>query len=64
VDLDLYEGTKQALKFLLPRMNKGGIIAIDDYYSKSWIGVKKSVLEFIREEDLITYKETVYYIKK
>ena len=60
VDCDLYEGTKQALEFLMPRMNKGGIIAIDDFYSKTYLGVRKAVLEFFKEEDLIRNNGQVY----
>jgi hypothetical protein len=44
VDADLYQGTKEALEFLLPRINKGGIIFIDDYSSESWGGGKESCL--------------------
>ena len=60
VDCDLYEGTKQALEFLMLRMNKGGIIAIDDFYSKIYLGVRKAVLEFFKEEDLIKNDGQVY----
>lgn len=60
VDLDLYEGTKQALEFLIPRMNKGGIIVIDDFYSKIYTGVKKAVLEFFKEENFIKNGSQVY----
>ena len=63
VDCDLYEGTKQALEFLLPRTSKGGIIFIDDFYSSNWVGVKKAVLEFIHEKDLNEYNGLIYYIK-
>ena len=52
VDCDLYEGTKQALEFLMPRMNKGGIIAIDDFCSNYYLGVRKAVLEFFKEGGL------------
>lgn len=62
VDCDLYEGTKQALEFLIPRMNKKGIIFIDDYYSKSFIGVKKAVLEILFEREIIQDLR-VYWIK-
>ena len=31
LDLDLYEPTKSALEFILPRLLPGGIIVVDDY---------------------------------
>ena len=55
IDCVLYEGTKDALSFLKGRMNKGGVIVIDDYFSKNLVGVKKAVLEFFKEEDFIVY---------
>ena len=64
VDCDLYEGTKEALEYLIPRMNKGGIIFIDDYTSKNWIGVKKAVLEILPEKEIKEYKGQAYWIKK
>jgi len=63
VDGDLYQSTKEALEFLIPRMNIGGIIFIDDYNSKSWVGVKKAVLELLHEKEIIQDKR-VYWIKK
>lgn len=43
IDVDLYQGTKDALEFIIPRMNKGGIILIHDYPAHE--GVKKAVEE-------------------
>lgn len=64
IDCDLYEGTKEALEYSLPRMSEGGIIFIDDYASKSWEGVKKAVLEFLKEEEIDEFKNKAYWIKK
>ena len=63
IDCVLYNGTKQALEFLIPRMNRGGIIVIDDYFSKNLIGVKKAVLEFFKEDESITYMNKLYFFK-
>src|SRR3989344_5681551 len=63
IDCDLYEGTKEALEYLIPRMNKGGIIFIDDYTSSNWIGVKKAVLELLPERKINEYKGQAYWIK-
>ena len=61
IDCVLYEGTKDALSFLKGRMNKGGVIVIDDYFSKNLVGVKKAVLEFFKEEDFIVYMNKLYF---
>lgn len=63
VDCDLYKGTKQSLKFLIPRMNRHGIIAIDDFGNENYVGVKKAVLELIDKKDLIRYGDKIYWIK-
>lgn len=63
VDCDLYEGTKQALEYLKPRIHKGGIIFIDDYTSSNWIGVKKAVLEVLCEKEIKEFKGQAYWTK-
>ena len=63
IDCDLYQGTKEALEFLLPRMNKEGIIFIDDYFSKNWGGVKKATLELLKEKEIREFKNKAYWIK-
>jgi hypothetical protein len=63
VDCDLYQGTKEALEFLMPRM-KGGVIFIDDYDNKNWMGVKKAVLEILPEKDIKRFKNKAYWIDK
>jgi hypothetical protein len=45
LDLDIYEPTKVALKLLLPRMNKGSIIAFDELNYKSFPGETIAMLE-------------------
>lgn len=63
VDCDLYEGTRESLEYLIPRMSKGGIIFIDDYTSSNWIGVKKAVLELLPERKINEYKGQAYWVK-
>jgi O-methyltransferase len=48
LDVDLYESTKACLKFLYPRMIKGGIIISHDYSSTA--GVRKAFDEYFREK--------------
>ncbi len=46
LDADLYQSMKDGLEFFYPRMNKGGIIIIDDYQSQCWPGTTQAVHEF------------------
>jgi hypothetical protein len=45
--MDVYEPTKTALKYFLPRMAKGSIIAFDELNFKSFPGETIAVLEEI-----------------
>ena len=49
IDVDLYAPTLAALRFFAPRLAKGGVIWIHDYYSGPWQGVKEAVNEFALE---------------
>ena len=45
IDVDLYKPTRDALRFILPRMVKGGRIVVDDYDDPDWPGVTQAVNE-------------------
>lgn len=45
LDLDIYEPTKTSLKYLLPKMAKGSIVAFDELNWKSFPGETIAVLE-------------------
>lgn len=45
LDLDIYEPTKTALKYFLPKMTKGSIIAFDELNYKSFPGETIAMLE-------------------
>lgn len=45
IDLDLYEPTKVALEYFLPRMHKGSIIAFDELDNPQWPGETLALLE-------------------
>lgn len=49
LDTDWYESTKHELIHLFPRLQKGGILIIDDY--GFWKGAKKAVDEYFVEND-------------
>ncbi len=50
LDVDLYEGTLKSLKFLYPRVNKGGIIISHDYSNSHTPGVKKAFDDFFKDK--------------
>ena len=52
LDTDLYQPIKDGLKIFYPRMVKGGIILIHDYFSMLE-GVEKAVDEFASENNLV-----------
>jgi len=53
LDFDLYEPTKVALEYFLPRMCKGAIVAFDEINNPWWPGETQALLEIF---DLKKYK--------
>lgn len=47
LDMDWYEPTKHAMKYLLPKLSVGGVLLIDDY--GHWEGCRKAVDEMLAE---------------
>lgn len=47
IDVDLYQPTRDSIRFFYPRMNKGGIIVCDDYGFRSCPGATLAVDEFL-----------------
>jgi hypothetical protein len=45
LDFDLYEPTKVALEYFLPKVPKGGIVVFDEMNNKLWPGETTAVLE-------------------
>ena len=52
LDADLYAPTLAGLEFFYPRMVKGGIILVHDYFSKAFFGAKDAVREFCKKENI------------
>ena len=50
LDTDWYESTLIELEILYPKLAKGGILILDDY--GDWLGSKKAVDEYIKENNL------------
>ncbi|WP_417911583.1 TylF/MycF/NovP-related O-methyltransferase [Candidatus Electronema sp. TJ] len=47
LDFDIFEPTKIAIEYFLPRMPKGAVIVFDELNDKSWPGETQAVLETI-----------------
>jgi hypothetical protein len=47
LDVDLYEPTKVAIEYLLPRMPKGFVLAFDELNSHYWPGETLAVIEMV-----------------
>lgn len=54
LDGDFYESIKDSLKLVLPRMQKGGSIVIDDYVREALPGAAKAVKELLPARTLVT----------
>ena len=52
LDTDLYQPIKDGLEIFYPRMVKGGVILVHDYFSML-TGVEKAVEEFLSENNLV-----------
>lgn len=66
LDGDWYDSTLICLKYLFPKVVKGGIIIIDDYYT--WDGCSKAVHDYLSEiksaSRIFSSKQGVCYIIK
>lgn len=50
IDVDLYQPTKDSLEFFYSRMNRGGVIVMDDYGSTLCPGARKAADEFFADK--------------
>ena len=48
MDFDLYEPTRVALEYFLPRMPRGAVIAFDELDNPLWPGETQAMLEFLK----------------
>lgn len=55
LDTDFYESTKICLKILYPKLNKNGVLIIDDY--GNWKGCRKAVDEYFGKNKNLFYVE-------
>ena len=52
LDFDLYEPTRIALEYFVPRMPKGAIIAFDELDNPLWPGESQAMIEFCHDHKL------------
>lgn len=57
LDTDWYESTRHELVHLFPRLSRGGIIIIDDYWS--WDGSRMAVNEYISQNNIKIFLKTI-----
>ena len=55
LDPDLYEPILAGLEFFYPKMVKGGVILIHDYFNKGYPGVRQAVSEFCEKYNLNSF---------
>lgn len=46
LDTDLYQPIYAGLEFFWPKMNKGGVVMIHDYFTPDLSGVKKAIDDY------------------
>ena len=51
LDVDNYVPTRDSLKWVWPRINRGGILALDDFYPFGDVDSTKAIKEFLRERN-------------
>jgi len=52
IDADLYEPIYQGLLYFYPRLEKGGYIFIHDFNNGGYIGARKALVQYCRENDI------------
>lgn len=57
LDADLYEPILAGLEFFYPKMVRGGVILIHEYFSAGYVGVKKAVNEFAHKFGLCDFQK-------
>jgi O-methyltransferase len=50
VDVDLFEPTRDAIAFLWPRLNPGGVMVLDDYGGMNYPGARRAIDSFFAEQ--------------
>lgn len=56
LDMDLYKPTLDGLRYFFPRMKKGGVILVHDYFTESYPNIEKCISDFEAEIGERLYK--------
>ena len=56
LDTDWYESTRHELTHLFPRLSKGGIVLVDDYWA--WKGSKLATDEYFKQKNITIFLKT------
>lgn len=59
LDTDWYESTLHELEFLFPRLQKHGILIVDDY--GHWKGARRAVDEYLSKNNVVHYLSRIDY---
>ncbi len=66
IDADWYDSTIECFENFFPKVNEGGLILLDDYYT--WDGCSKAVHDYLsrnqRPERILNFENIYYMIKK
>ena len=54
LDGDFYESIRDSLKLVIPRMQPGGVVVVDDYAREALPGAAKAVHELLPDSDIQT----------
>lgn len=52
IDADLYQPTREGLRYFSPLLSKGGYLFVHDYNNAEYKGVREAVREYCTEHDV------------
>jgi O-methyltransferase len=52
LDADLYQPMLEGLKYFYPRLSNGGFIFVHDFFTDTFTGTRKAVLEYKKHMEL------------
>ena len=67
LDVDNYEPTREGLAWAWPRLNVGGVLALDDFYPNGEGEASKAIKEFLRERgdfDIVGFENFQLALRK
>ncbi len=50
IDVDLYEPTRDSMEFFWPRLNRGGVVLLDDYGTTRYPGARRAIDEYFGKQ--------------